>query len=43
MHMVKEVFPRSIIMDGGVVVADAPTVEILADQELLETHGLELP
>ncbi len=43
MHMVKEVFPRSIIMDGGVVVADAPTAEILADQELLETHGLELP
>ncbi len=43
MHMVKEVFPRSIIMDGGLVVADAPTSEILADQELLETHGLELP
>ena len=43
MHMVKEVFPRSIIMDGGVVVADAPTAEILADQELLESHGLELP
>ena len=43
MHMVKEAFPRSIIMDGGVVVADAPTADILADQELLETHGLELP
>ena len=43
MHMVKEVFPRSIIMDGGVIVADAPTAEILADQELLESHGLELP
>ena len=43
MHMVKEVFPRSIIMDGGVVVADAPTADILADRELLESHGLELP
>ena len=43
MHMVKEIFSRSIIMDGGVVVADAPTQEILADQKLLETHGLELP
>ncbi len=43
MHMVKEAFPRSIIMDGGQVVADAPTAEILADQELLESHGLELP
>ena len=43
MHMVKEVFPRSIIMDGGIIVADAPTSEILADQNLLESHGLELP
>ena len=43
MHMVKEIFPRSVIMDGGVVVADAPTREILADQDLLERHGLELP
>ena len=43
MHMVKEIFPRSIIMDGGAVVADAPTREILTDQALLEAHGLELP
>ncbi len=43
MHMVKEIFSRSIIMDGGVVVADAPTQEILSDQILLESHGLELP
>ena len=43
MHMVKEIFPRSIIMDGGVIVADAPTSEILADQSLLKSHGLELP
>lgn len=43
MHMVKEIFPRSIIMDGGAVVADAPTREILADQPLLEAHGLEMP
>jgi cobalt transport protein ATP-binding subunit len=43
MHMVKEIFPRSVIMDGGMIVADAPTAEILADEELLERHGLELP
>ena len=43
MHMVKEIFLRSIIMDAGVIVADAPTHEILADQSLLESHGLELP
>ena len=43
MHMVKEIFPRCIVMDGGAVVADAPTSEILADQRLLEAHGLEMP
>ena len=43
MHMVKEVFPRLFIMDGGRVVAGGPTADILADRELLERHGLELP
>ena len=43
MHMVKDIFPRSVIMDGGKVVADAPTHEVLADETLLERHGLELP
>ena len=43
LHMVKEILPRSIIMDGGAVVADGPTEEILSDQALLESHGLEMP
>ena len=43
MHMVKDIFPRVVIMDGGKVVADAPTNEILSDEPLLEKHGLELP
>ena len=43
MHMVKDIFPRVVIMDGGKVVADAPTHEILSDEPLLEKHGLELP
>ena len=43
MHMVKEIFPRAVILDGGVVVADGPTELILRDQALLEAHGLELP
>ena len=43
MHMVKDIFPRSVIMDGGKVVADAPTQTILADEALLEKHGLEMP
>jgi energy-coupling factor transporter ATP-binding protein EcfA2 len=35
--------PRSVVIDGGVVVADAPTREILADPDLLAAHRLELP
>ena len=43
MRMVREVFPRSVIMDGGAVVADGPTESLLSDRDLLEAHGLELP
>jgi cobalt/nickel transport system ATP-binding protein len=39
--MVHELLPRTIIMDEGCIVADGPTSEILADQALLESHGLE--
>jgi cobalt/nickel transport system ATP-binding protein len=34
---------RSVILSDGVVVADGPTREILADAELLAAHRLELP
>lgn len=40
---VKELFPRTIIVDGGRIVADGPTSEILSDASLLEAHGLEMP
>jgi len=43
MAMVKECFPRTIVMDEGRIVADGLTAEILADQKLLEAHGLEKP
>lgn len=43
LHMVREIFPRSIVMDGGQVVADAATRDILADAALLDKHGLEMP
>ncbi len=41
--LVRELCPRSVILDGGKVVADGPTAELLRDRELLERHGLELP
>jgi cobalt/nickel transport system ATP-binding protein len=43
MAMVAETFPRTIIMDGGLIVADGPTPALLADEVLLEAHGLERP
>ena len=43
MRLVSEVLPRTIVMDEGVVAADGPTAEILADAALLEAHGLERP
>ncbi len=35
--------PRSVILDDGRVVADAPTRDLLAETDLLGRHGLELP
>ena len=43
MRMVQEIFPRMVIMDEGCIVGDGPTEELLADEELLNAHGLELP
>jgi cobalt/nickel transport system ATP-binding protein len=43
MRMVAEVFPRTIVLSGGSVVADAATDTILSDGALLEAYGLERP
>lgn len=43
MRLVEELLPRTVIMDGGRVVADGPTWSILRDATLLERHGLEAP
>lgn len=34
---------RAVVIDGGRVVADGAHDEILTDQTLLDTHGLEMP
>jgi len=38
-----ELCPRSVVLSGGVVVADGRTGELLADRELMHAHRLELP
>lgn len=43
MLMVRELFPRMVVMDEGEIVADGATAVLLADAALLETHGLERP
>lgn len=43
MRLVQELFPRTIVMDEGRVVADGLTFEILEDEALLNAHGLEKP
>ena len=41
MRLVRELFPRMIVMDEGHIVADGATAELLADNDFLERHGLE--
>lgn len=43
MRMVSELFPRTVIMDEGRIVADGPTDLLMNDTALLEAHGLERP
>lgn len=43
MRMVSELFPRTIILDQGQVVADGSTAALLTDELLLAAHGLERP
>ncbi len=38
-----EMCDRSIIMDGGRIVAEAPTAKLLANEPVLKAHRLELP
>ena len=40
LELARAAFPRSIVVDRGVIVADGSTSEILANRELLLAHGL---
>lgn len=43
MRLVWELCPRTVILDGGQLVADGPTATLLQDAALMERHGLEVP
>ena len=43
MKLVQELFPRTIVMDEGQIVADGRTADILENEALLTAHGLERP
>lgn len=43
LELVVELCPRSIILDGGRIIADGPTATLLNDEPLMLTHGLERP
>jgi len=43
MKLVEELFPRTIVMDEGLIVADGDTKQILSDEKFLNEHGLEKP
>ncbi|WP_407286822.1 energy-coupling factor ABC transporter ATP-binding protein [Streptomyces sp. BP-8] len=38
-----ELCPRSVVLSGGVLVADGGTQDLLCDEELMRSHRLELP
>jgi cobalt/nickel transport system ATP-binding protein len=41
--LVAETCARTIVLDGGRVVADGPTKPLLRDDDLMKAHGLEVP
>jgi energy-coupling factor transporter ATP-binding protein EcfA2 len=43
LELVLELCPRSILLDGGQIVADGSSRDILGNLELVEAHGLEQP
>ena len=43
LELAVELCPRAIILDQGRLIADGRTVELLADEALMLTHGLERP
>ncbi len=43
LEMVLDLCPRTLVLDGGTLVADGPTFELLGNEPLMVEHGLEVP
>jgi cobalt/nickel transport system ATP-binding protein len=43
LELVAEICPRVIVLDQGIIVAQGPTGEVLADEPMMLAHGLEKP
>ena len=43
LELVVELCPRALLLDGGRLVADGPSAQLLADEPLMLAHGLEKP
>lgn len=43
LELVVEICPRVVVLDGGRVVAQGATAQVLADERLMLEHGLERP
>lgn len=41
LRMVEELFPRTVVLDQGQIVADQATADLMADTAMLAAHGLE--
>lgn len=41
LEMVRELLPRTVVMDNGEIVVDGPTEQILFDEDILYRHGLK--
>ncbi len=43
LDLVLDLCPRVLVLDGGKLCADGPAAELLANPDLIEKHGLEIP
>ena len=43
LDLVADLCSRVLVLDGGRIVADGPSAEVLGDRDLMMAHGLEVP